>query len=486
MAFIPPTKRKIDRLQDVDDQYDVIVIGSGLGGMTAANRMARAGHKTLLLEHHYNLGGLATYFKRKGGHIFDISLHGFPYGMIKSCRKYWSKEVADNIVQVEEIVFKNPQFELSTSFDEVDFTRHLVETFGIEKSQVDAFFARLRKMEFHNDEGITTRELFDEYFPGRKDVHRLLMEPITYANGSGLDEPAISYGIVFSNFMSKGVYIYKGGTDDMIRKMRRIMLDNGVTIKTKCLVEKILMKEDGSVKGVIVEGKEIRAKAVISNAGLKNTVEQLLDQDKVPQDLPKESKQVRANSSSCQVFMGLKAGETIPKMGELIFTSDYPEYDTEALCAMDVTSRTYSVYYPEIRPQNMGTKKERYAVVSSTNALWKDWVDLSDEEYQAAKQKLIDTTLEAVDKHIPGLSKKLDHVEAATPRTFSYYTRHAEGSSFGTKFEGLKVSMDLPKIVPGLFHAGSVGIIMSGWLGALNYGVIVANDADRYVRSQSE
>lgn len=483
MAYVPPTRRKIDRLQDVDDHYDVVVIGSGLGGMTAANRMARAGHKTLLLEHHYNLGGLATYFKRKGGHTFDISLHGFPYGMIKSCRKYWSKEIADSIKQVEEVVFRNPQFTLSTSFTKEDFTRHLVETFGVERERVDAFFERLRKMEFHNDEGLTTRELFEEYFPGRGDVHRLLMEPITYANGSSLDEPAISYGIVFSNFMSKGVYIYRGGTDEMIRKMRRIMLDNGVTIKTKCLVEKILLDEGGEVRAVVVDGQEIGATCVISNAGLRNTVEELLDPTHAPADLIEESKAVTVNTSSCQVFMGLKAGETIDKMGELIFTSDYPTYDTDALCAMDVTSRTYSVYYPETRPHLMGTKKERYAVVSSTNARWEDWADLSDEDYQAAKQKLIDTTLEAVDKHIPGLSKKLDHVEAATPRTFYYYTRHMGGSSFGTKFEGLKVSMDLPKKVPGLFHAGSVGIIMSGWLGALNYGVIVANDADRFVRA---
>jgi hypothetical protein len=54
-----------------------------------------------------------------------------------------------------------------------------------------------------------------------------------------------------------------------------------------------------------------------------------------------------------------------------------------------------------------------------------------------------------------------------------------QGASFGTKFEGLKVSRDLPTQVHGLYHAGSVGIIMSGWLGAVNYGVIVANDVDK-------
>ena len=77
------------------------------------------------------------------------------------------------------------------------------------------------------------------------------------------------------------------------------------------------------------------------------------------------------------------------------------------------------------------------------------------------------------------------HVEAATPRTFRHYTKHVAGASFGTKFEGLAVSRDLPKQVEGLYHAGSVGIIMSGWLGAINYGVIVANEVDSFLHSES-
>ena len=139
------------------------------------------------------------------------------------------------------------------------------------------------------------------------------------------------------------------------------------------------------------------------------------------------------------------------------------------------------MYYPDIRPGS-----DRYAVVSSTNANWDDWAHLSDEDYQREKQHLIETTLDGLEKYIPDIRAKLDHVEASTPKTFQHYTQQAQGATFGTKFEGLKVSMDLPKQVAGLFHAGSVGIIMSGWLGAINYGVIVANEVESHIYAKSQ
>ncbi len=92
---------------------------------------------------------------------------------------------------------------------------------------------------------------------------------------------------------------------------------------------------------------------------------------------------------------------------------------------------------------------------------------------------------EVMEKYVPDIRKKIDHIEASTPKTFKRYTLHPSGTSFGTKFEGLKVSRDLPKQINGLFHAGSVGIIMSGWLGAANYGVIVANETDKFLRQRS-
>ena len=465
-----------DWLHGVKAEYDIIVIGSGLAGLTAANTLAKIGHAVLLLEQHANFGGMATWFTRSGGHLFDISLHGFPIGMIKSCRKYWTQEIADSIVQLKHIRFDNPQFALETTFDINDFKQILMSRFKIPQETVDLFFSTVRGMNFYDDQSLTTGQLFAKFFPGRDDVVRLLMEPIAYANGSTLDDPAITYGIVFSNFMSKGVFTFKGGTDLLIKKMRAEAARNGVTLKSNVRVEKIRV-EDGRVTGVRANGREIKARAVMSNANLKSTILQMIGPEHFTPAFYAEANAVRLNNSSCQVYIGIRRGEKIEHVGDLLFTSVLPHFDSTALCAAGVTSRTFSLYYPDTRPGS-----DKYSIVSSTNANYSDWASLTPEQYEAEKQKLIAETVAALEKYLPGVSAKIDHLEASTPKTFEHYTMHMAGASFGTKFEGLKVSMELPNQIRGLFHAGSVGIIMSGWLGAVNYGVIVSNNVDKYVR----
>ncbi|MCH8541841.1 MAG: NAD(P)/FAD-dependent oxidoreductase [Opitutales bacterium] len=469
-----------DWLKDVKDSYDAVVIGSGLGGLTSANCLAKAGHSVLLLEHHYQLGGLATWFRRPGGHIFDISLHGFPQGMVKSCRRYWTREIADSIVQLKNVRFVNPQYDLTTTFDRKDFSRIMVEKFKVPEETVERFFSTLREMNFYDDDQKTTGELFEEFFPGRDDIKRLLMEPIAYANGSTMDDPAITYGIVFSNFMSKGVFTFQGGTDQLITKMVKELRKNGVDLRRNVLVEKILTEKDSGgrpkVTGIVANGREIKCQAIVSNANIKNTVFKLAGKENLPADFVEEAEKVRLNSSSCQVYFGIRKGESIPDIGDLIFTSGAETFSSEELVDFKTSSRTFSVYYPDTRPGS-----DRYTIVASLNGRYEDWMDLSEEEYAKEKERLVEESFASLEKFLPDIREKVDHVEAATPRTIEYYTRHAAGTSFGTKFEGLKVSMELPEKVPGLYHAGSVGIIMSGWLGTINYGVITSHKVDKYL-----
>jgi phytoene dehydrogenase-like protein len=459
----------------IEKKYDVIVIGAGLAGMTLANKMARDGRSILLLESHNKLGGFATWFKRNNGeHIFDVSLHGFPVGMIKTCRKYWNKDISDRIHQLKSVRYINPQFEVDTDFTKTHFIKTLIEKFHVEESVVNAFFTELSQMNFYDNSSMTNGELFEKHFPGRNDITRFLLEPIVYANGSNLEDPAISYGIVFSNFMSKGVYIFQGGTDLMISLMKDELLKNGVDIQMQAQVSQILI-ENKKVIGVETKNNKIYSTAVVSNSNLKSTIQKMVGRQHVSKEFWDKAAAVRLNTSSCQVYIGLKKDESIPFIGDLIFTSVDKDFSTELILAPTIGSQTFSVYYPEMRPH----LPARFAIVSSSNARYEEWSELSEEAYALQKDYIIERAISGLEKILPDIRTKIDFVDAATPLTFKRYTLHEQGASFGTKFEGLDVSMNLHKEIEGLFHAGSVGIIMSGWLGAANYGVIQAHEVEK-------
>ena len=463
-----------DFLAGAQDEYDVIVIGSGLAGLTAANILGSAGYQVLLIEQHYKLGGMATWFKRPSGHIFDVSLHGFPFGMKKSCRRYWSQEIADRIIPLLGVRFDNPQFSLTTPYDRESFTELLSSQFGVEPETVTQFFDTARNMNFYDEQQMTTGELFEQFFPGRHDIIRLLMEPITYANGSTLEDPAITYGIVFSNFMKNGVYTFQGGTDMLINMMHDELKGNNVDVRIKCDAKKINTRR-GAVESVEVNDRTIRCRSVISNANLLTTIFKMVGEEVFDKDYIDDARNVRLNNSSTQVYMALAENDSIdPATGDLLFSSTAERFETDLLLSRDITSRTFSFYYPSTRPH----ANPRHLIVSSTNANWEDWKHLDEEQYKASKEELIDTTLGALEKYVPNARERVIFAEASTPRTFAHYTQHQNGASFGTKFEGLAVSRGLPEQIKGLYHAGSVGIIMSGWLGAINYGVIVSNDVD--------
>src|SRR5690606_12025869 len=128
---------------------------------------------------------------------------------------------------------------------------------------------------------------------------------------------------------------------------------------------------------------------------------------------------VRINTSSCQVYLGIRAGETIPRVGDLIFTSKAERFSSEELIDRHTRSRTFSIYYPDTRP---GT--DRYTVVCSLNARYEDWMRLTEDEYQREKERLVAESIDALEEFIPGVRARIDHAEAATPRTIERYTRH--------------------------------------------------------------
>lgn len=458
--------------------YDAIVIGGGLGGMTAAKRLADDGKHVLLLEAYTRLGGYATWFKRKS-HVFDVALHAFPWGMSKTLRKYWSKDLGSRVIQLPRIRFENPEFSFTTTFEAADFKRILKERFNVPEEHTESFFAACRNFDYYNGANQTTREFLNQYFPGRMDIIRVLLETVTYATGTNLDDPAMVYAIVFSNFALKGTCSFQGGTDYLLAEMQRLLLEAGVDIALRCPAQSIDTR-GGRVCGVTARGRHIDARAVISNANLKQTALQLAGVQTIAPDLAAEIEAAPLSCSVAQVYLGVRPGETIPEVADILFSSREPAYSAEAFRAFPPRSISYSFYYPHhIRPDSNTTE-----IAASMCANYDDWQGLDADAYQKQKEALENAVLSDLERYVPGIRDKIDVVETATPRTMERYSGHWRGATFGTKYPGFLAAEKLPQAVPGLYHCGSQGILMSGWLGSANCGALAAGKAAAWLDAQ--
>jgi len=462
---------------EIKNTYDIIIIGAGLAGLTCANRLASLGRTVLIVEQHHTIGGYAAYFRR-GGHIFDTALHAFPQGMEKSLRKYWGSDAASGVIPLRSVRFENPDFTIDTDFSMRDFKRVLTEQFQANPSSVEAFFTEARSLSHVDGSGYTTGQLIDKHFPNRRDILRLLLETVTYATGTNMEDPAMCYGIVFSNFMKDGTYTYKGGTRRLMSLMKKILTDNGADILLKTSVEKILITNGKAIGVKLSDGRTIAAKAVVSNANLKGTILRLVSEEDRPQDLAEKAKDARLSTSVAQAYFGLKEGAEWPKdAAELYFVSSEKGYEASRYRAWPITCRSWSYY----APGHINEDNPRGAMVASQCSNYADWKCLSPQKYAEQKGQMIAEAEAELEKRHPGISEVIEHRSAATPLTLERYTGHWEGASFGTKFEGYALSDDLPREICGLYHTGSCGIVMSGWLGAVNYGAIVANRVDAEV-----
>lgn len=465
-------------MAEAAQRYDAVIIGGGLGGMTAAKRLADAGRSVLLAESYSRLGGYATWFKRRG-HIFDVALHAFPVGMAKTLRKYWSRELADRVIPLPRIRYANPEFSFTTTFEAGDFKRILRDEFAIPEEQSEAFFKACRDMDYYQGSRETTREFFERHFPGRLDVMRVLLETVTYATGTNLDDPAMVYAIIFSNFTQKGTCSFRGGTDYLLAEMQRLLLEAGVDIALRTKVDGIEV-EDGRAVGISANGFNASARAVISNANLITTCLDLVDMKDIYPPFAAEVKAVPLSVSVTQVYMGVRPGESIPEVADILFSSQEPTYNAEAFRVFPPRSISYSFYYPHhIRPDYDGAE-----IVASMCSNYDDWEGLSEEKYAKKKALLVDVILKDLSQFVPGIQEKLDHIEAATPLTLERFTGHLRGASFGTKFPGFLAAERLPEVIKGLYHCGSQGILMSGWLGSANCGALAAAKAEAFLDTE--
>jgi hypothetical protein len=214
---------------------------------------------------------------------------------------------------------------------------------------------------------------------------------------------------------------------------------------------------------------------VLSNANLKTTIEKLVGLEHVSPAFAPASRRCGLNNSSCQVYLGIRAGETIPFVGDLLFSSTRPTFDSPP-CA---TCTARAARSPSTT-RRRGRARRVHDRQLDERAL--EGLGRARRGAYAARRSASSTTRSTRSSATcPASRSKIDHAEAATPRASLLHAARA-GRVVRDEVRGPAGQPRPPDEIRACTTPDSVGIIMSGWLGAANYGVITANKVDAFLR----
>ena len=499
--------------------YDVIVIGSGLGGLVCAAKLCKEGKKVLVIEQHNIIGGCASYFKRKD-HTFDIALHEID-GFDKADEK---TEIFKNLGLTDRITlvpvpsfyhFHRGDFSLTLPHDPDEAIEVLSKRFPKEKSGIKSFYngiARIRKdvmrLPYRNVDSLLykTFNIVFPYIPlffpflftalGRtvggflksriKDpsLQAVLMGNFGYYHDDPDTMNLIYYAAAQGNY-HQGSYYVKGGGYSISNALRDIIVENGGEILLRTLATRVVV-EGGRVVGVeygrhrhgnLKEKKISYAPRVVSNASIPSVANNLLD-EKYGNKL-KKYKKMTPSISLTQIYLGLKKSakelgcehysildmpDSLPMNYSDMFKKKYPHKDRAAL------------YVDYSQVDNGVTPEPKGVVVGAFIDYYEDWCNLERPEYLKKKEHVSNVLIERFKKHAPKLKDSdIEVKELATPMTIKRYTLNERGAPYGyaqTVRQGMPFRPSLRcKQIEGLYFSsawsqpggGFTGAILSGW-----------------------
>ena len=201
-------------------KYDIIIIGSGLGGLTAGAKLARSGKRVLLLEQHDRPGGCATTFKRKG-FTMEVGLHemdGLHSADMKS-RIFRDLGVMDEVefLRVPEFYrFYNKRQDVVVSHDPEEVTSKLIEIFPNEEKGIRAYFNRIMNIrKILKEEAGKPEITIGEYMDGiitNEDLKLILLGNLGYFHDDPYSLSLNYYSMAQSSYYHGGGNFIKGCT----------------------------------------------------------------------------------------------------------------------------------------------------------------------------------------------------------------------------------------------------------------------------------
>ncbi len=453
-----------------EDQYDVIVIGAGLGGLSCAAAFARQGFKALVIEQHDKPGGYATSFARPGGFEFDVSLHstsvgprGGVYNLIEGFPEITEVEFEPHPTLFRAIY---PEHDIRVAQrDPKAYVTQLTDLFPDERDGITRLFADMGGLAGELDRlskagGRVDMSTFPVDYPhvaayGDKTwgemVDASIRDPRLKAIVSaqwayyGLPPSKLSsfyYAMPFMGYLSAGGYYPRGRSQDISSALARYIKGHGGKVLLNTRVEKILL-DGGKATGVATaDGSTFTSRAVVSNADPFATFTGMIEDQSALAEYEAAWRHYSVSLSSFQVFLGLER-DLVGALGlsdsEIFIEPDYdPEASYERALAGDVEHGgvTVTLYDAIYRGYSPAGKNTLTLIVLQGYDPWKrfeaDYRAGRKAAYNREKERMADVLIAKAEQTLlPGLSDAIEVKEIGTPLTNVRYTGHHRGAIYG-------------------------------------------------------
>lgn len=451
---------------------NVIIIGSGLGGLFAGNLLAKKGHRVTIFEAHGMYGGYTSGFTRKGYYFesgtisFEASASVFramrEIGVLDqiSFEKLKVRFFSENFdgmpkdySEYKELIrsgFPSDREKIDAAFGDLD---EIIGAMGDMDKPIPFLYTGMsaikallpfvlrapRLMRLAKQLGdLTSSEFAARNFEKGSRLHRLFM------GYSYPDMPAMALGGALQSLF-EDFWTVNGGMQSWADVLAENFRNLGGELKLNSPVDRIVTK-NGAAVGVSCKNTVYNADCVISAGDYKKTFLELLDDKSlIPQELRDKMGGAAVSEGYFTVYLGLNMrSDELAECLKVphVFACDkkpgcdiYDSKDAEFFSKTSLTVYSPSMMNSALAPQG----KSSLMLMTMAPCRWMDnWGGGDRQAYQKLKEKAMEALIDSASNVIPGLRERIDYSDAATPRTYERFTRNSGGATSAWSFNPKK------------------------------------------------
>ena len=504
-----------------NNQFDCIIIGGGLGGLTAGATLTKLGKKVLLLEQHYIAGGCATTFKRKD-FVMEVGLHEMD-GLHESDSKvniFKFLEVDKNVdfIQIpelfryksENIDFIHPHYKKETlealinKFPEdekgirnfIDFIENIkaeVVKFPLKKWKRKLIYPiiPLRFPNIFKASKTTIGKWLDENI-SNEELKLIITANLVYYHDDPYTLSMIYFASAQSSYIGGGGHFIKGGSQKLSDYLKSSIEKGGGQVLLGKKVTNIIIENKKAV-GVTYKDSfndnippiSIYSNKIIANSAIP-LVKSLLPKNE-RNILGKRIDHLKSACSLISIYIGFK--KEIKSIGcknysTFIFGNDINNIkDLKKNNQGSWENRGFVfVDYGQI-DSKLAPKGKSVGAICAADYI-KDWEELNEEDYLNKKKEIAEILISRLEKVIPGIKEQIEYYEVGTPKTIKNYTLNPKGSPYGyaqTLDQSGMNRVPLNSPIKNLYFAGAWSTPGGGFTGAIISGFLCGKMVDKSI-----